>query len=231
MHYLLIHSPLVTELCWEATIPLLKESGATVSCLGLTPQPDLQGSYHNGYLAQISSALANLTVNDQPSNVVVVAHSGAGCWLTAMDPRKVRSYVLLDAIFCQSETSRFDLFDDPRTVNAWRSAAAASAENITADFLRTLDFGIQDPAVADRLAASLNDLPVAIYEETIKPHAGWGRCLNGLYIQWTPAYSDDAQRATAAGLQSVRWTGSHFEMLNNPAKVVASITDHIERTR
>ena len=130
MHYLLIHSPLVTELCWEAIVPLLKDSGATVSCINSTPQPDLQGSYHNGYLAQISSALANLTVNDQPSNVVVVAHSGAGCWLTAMDPRKVRSYVFLDAIFSLSEASRFDLFDDPRTVNAWRSAAAASAERL-----------------------------------------------------------------------------------------------------
>ena len=202
MHYLLIHSPLVTELCWEATIPLLKESGATVSCLGLTPQPDLQGSYHNGYLAQISSALANLTVNDQPSNVVVVAHSGAGCWLTAMDPRKVRSYVFLDAIFSLSEASRFDLFDDPRTVNAWRSAAAASAESITADFLGKLDFGIQDPSVAERFCASFSGLPIAVYEETTKSHAGWDKCSNSLYIQWTPAYSRDAQRATRNGSRS-----------------------------
>ena len=49
----------------------------------------------------------------------------------------------------------------------------------------------------------------------------------GLYLQWIPAYADDAARVALAGFSVVRQPGSHFELMNNPHGVANQIRDFL----
>ena len=224
MHYLLLHSPLISESCWDSVTPVLRRAGAEVSTVRLEHHANAEGRFHESHMDQVAKVLEQRRDED----LVVVAHSGAGKILTSFSPELFHSVVFLDAIFSLESNSRFDLFDDQKMVDSWRRNARENGGVFTANFLRALSLQIEDPVLRERFVARLAEVPLAIYEEKIGSHPAWNTYDRGLYIQWTSAYRKDAARATEAGFVVRVEAGSHFELLDSPAVVAGVISDYVE---
>ena len=219
MQFLLVHSPLVSRQTWAAVTFELEAAGHLVQQVALDNRIALGGHYYQHHAAQIQHQLTQL--GGEPK--VVVGHSGAGHLLTLLDPERVACYIFLDATFPLTTSSRFDLFDDPSTVQQWRVLANAHAGLLPHRVLAKFGEQVQDSQLRSQFVESLVDVPIALYEERIPVGDHWPASQGGLYVQWTESYGQDATRARDAGFD-VRWEpGSHFQMLNAPGDVAKQL--------
>lgn len=219
MHFLLIHSPLVTKETWLALILCLETAGFQVSVVVLDNNAaDARGLFEH-HVGQIESTLAQLA----GEKVIAVAHSGAGNLLALLDPERFEGHVFLDAIFPVEKASRFDLFDDPVAVEGWQKVANQHDGMLPKSMLTRFGEQIKDDAFRKSFVAALVDVPIQLYEEAIPVHPNWPRSKRGLYVQWTETYSADAARADGAGFVVRRDTASHFKMLNHPDEVAREL--------
>jgi pimeloyl-ACP methyl ester carboxylesterase len=119
MHFLLIHSPLVTKETWLALVVGLEAAGFQASVVALDNNSAQDGRLFEHHIAQIESALSRLT----EENVIAVAHSGGGNLLALLDPDRFEGHVFLDATFPIEQASRFELFDNPAVAKSWQNVA------------------------------------------------------------------------------------------------------------
>lgn len=219
MRFLLVHSPLVSPQSWAAVARELEAAGHLVARVALDNRIALGGHYYQHHVAQIQAHLNRRGA--EPS--VVVGHSGAGHLLTLLDPERVACYLFLDATFPLATSSRFELFDDPNSVQQWRVLANAHAGLLPRRVLAKFGEQVLDPQLRSQFVESLVDVPIALYEERIPIGDHWPASQGGLYVQWTESYEQDATRARDAGFD-VRWEpGSHFQMLNAPGEVAEQL--------
>ncbi len=219
MHFLLIHSPLVTKETWRALVLALEGAGVEVTLTSLDNAPSDSESYHERHVVQ----LLKLIPQDSDGTVVAVAHSGAGNILASLAPELFKAHVFLDATFPIASASRFELFDDPNSVDVWREVARGNNGVLPRDMLVQFGQQIVDDNLRSAFTRSLLDVPIALYEEEIAVHSGWPSVRHGLYLQWTDAYELDAKRARQAGFEVRSNPASHFRMLNEPDAVAETL--------
>ncbi len=219
MHFLLIHSPLVTRETWVALAMSLEASGFHATAIMLENDAGQDAWLFDRHITQIEFALTPLA----GEKFIAVAHSGAGSLLALLDPGRFEGHVFLDAIFPIEKASRFDLFDDPAAAQSWREAANEHAGMLPRSMLVRFGEQIADSTLRNAFVASIVDVPVELYEEPTPVHLDWPRVKRGLYLQWTDSYSADAARAENAGFQVRRDPDSHFKMLNQPNQVAREL--------
>ncbi len=219
MHFLLIHSPLVTKETWLALVLALEGAGFEVTVISLDNAPDDGVSYHERHVDQ----LLKLLPQHANGTVVAVAHSGAGNILASLDPKLFEAHVFLDATFPIASASRFELFDDPNSVDVWREVAGANNGVLPRDMLVQFGQQIADDNLRSAFTRSLVEVPIALYEEEIPVHSDWPSVRHGLYVQWTDAYELDAKRALRVGFEVRSNPASHFKMLNQPDVVAETL--------
>lgn len=220
MHFLLIHSPLVTKQIWLELARSLEIAGFKAAVVALDNQADQGSRFFEHHIAQIESSLRAL--NNEKA--IAVAHSGAGNLLALLDPNRFEGHIFLDAIFPSEKSSRFDLFDEPEARKNWQEIADQHGGMLPRSMLAGFGGQIENVDTRSAFVEELTDAPIELYTETIPIHPHWPSSKRGLYVQWTDTYSLDAARAEAAGFDVRTDPASHFNMLNKPDEVARELT-------
>lgn len=158
---------------------------------------------------------------------VCVAHSGAGVLLSGIDTNFVHAYVFLDAILSLSEGSRFDTFEDSKSILEWKNSAIENGKLIPASKIATIGKQIENVNMRAQFERSLRDVPIRLYEDRIPYNHSWPSNVPGLYLQWTTAYCADADRAKCLGFKVVQDQSDHLKLMNKPKLVASEIVEFV----
>jgi pimeloyl-ACP methyl ester carboxylesterase len=216
----LVHSPLVGPITWEALARALRERDHEVLV------PDLTGSLTGGppYLSRQIDAIIHTAAGQQ---VIIVGHSGAGPLLApageALD--RVAGYVFVDAGLPYPGQSWMDTAP-PELAEQMRAMTTGGwlppwSEWWGADGLAEL---LPDPDVRERFAAGCPRLPIAMFEETQPPAPSWPDAPCG-YLRLSEVYQEPADRAKALDWPVIELASHHLAVLTDPELVVYALLD------
>ncbi len=222
MKIVLLHSPLVSSYSMKPLALELEALGFETVIPNLTNTPKAGVGFHAHHAAQIERHLSDSHA------YAFVAHSGAGSLLAALTTDRVKCQVMLDAIFPELGSSRFDAFRDPASVDRWRMVAANARGYIPRDAIAGFGRQILNETTRATFVASLVAVPVELYEEQIPMKADWPGAIPSLYLQWTEAYAKDADLAEVHRFEVRREAACHFELLNNPGAVARQVGGFLE---
>ncbi len=166
MRFLLLHSPLITKETWIALVIALEGAGFEATVISFDNVASEGESYHRHHISQAQPFISK--VGDE--KVIAVAHSGSGNILALFDPDSVDAYVFLDAMFPIVEASRFDLFDDPASIEGWRKVARENNGMLPRSMLARFGSQITDDGLRSTFIGALSDVPIALYEEKTPVH-------------------------------------------------------------
>jgi hypothetical protein len=219
---LMIHSPLVGPATLTPLAAELRDRGFEVAVPDLrsaltAPRPQWQ-------------AIVDLTCATADATDVLVAHSGAGVLMPMLAERltpEVTAFV--DAVVPGEGT--------------WYQASAAFVEFLEslprdgpllppwhewwrADVIGKL---IPDEDTRTRIAADTPRVPRSFYDDPIPLPAGWTTRGGCCFLQLSPAYNDDRDRAAEYGWPTAHMDGQHLDVAVRPDAVGAILIDLIER--
>lgn len=215
--FVLIHSPLVGLLTWQAVAATLREQGYTVFTPELADNPESTLPFWQQEVA---------SVHIPASEVILVGHSGAGALLPAIGQHvEVGGYLFVDAVLLFQPGTRLDML---------RQEDAAFA----AEFEQYLQGGgrfpnwqdeqlqalIADDDLRRALLADMRPRSLDFFSERIEVPADWHTRPCG-YIQLSETYTPYADTAAARGWPVVRREGHHFEMLTKPDEIARLLVE------
>lgn len=210
----LVHSPLVGPLTWQATAGLLDEAGIA------TVVVDLRGATQH---AGIEACVVRDTAVAEPP-IVLVGHSGAGRHLPALAGAVpgVGLLVYVDAALSVPGRSWFD--------GAPPELAARLTEMVDADGVLPPWpewFGpdamaelLPDPGLRRRLVAESPRLPLSYFAEPAPPSSWSGPQV---YLRLSDAYHAEAERMRATGTPVITRASHHLAMLTDPSMVADAL--------
>lgn len=220
LRFILLHSPLLGPLTWQAVAADLRGRGVRVQAPAWRPLAQIDG----GFYRTLATDLAARVDEAAEGAFTLVAHSGAGALIPALVSAlstPVAATILVDAILphpgqCWLDTTPPGLRQDltlgsqggelPSWDGWWPPGA--------------LERLVPDPGLRRALLAELAPLPLAYFEEI----APLGDLKGpGAYLQLSGAYEDQAQAARALGWRARRLQLNHLSPLTAPREVAASI--------
>jgi pimeloyl-ACP methyl ester carboxylesterase len=224
-HFALIHSPLVGPFSWQATAAALRLLGERVIV------PDLRDAPGGGPFWKQHTASAVEALRDLDERVMLVAHSGAGALLPAVEQalgRRVAGYVFVDAVMPDPGRSRLEGFGTPDEIAAFRAYLESGGRfpNWSADDLAEV---VPDAAARARLVRELRPRGLDYFTEPIPVRAEWPEAP-GAYPRFTETYRADAQRARALGWPVMEMAGGHFDQMVK-VEAVAEAIEALSRGR
>jgi hypothetical protein len=217
--FVLLHSPLLGPLTWQAAAGELARRGHVVDA---PAWPPLSGIAERFYGALADNVAATLAAS--ADKLVLVAHSGAGALLPAVADRlggRVAGAIFADAILPHPGRSWFDTA--PAEMRERLRAGALMGELPSWDEWwppGALERLVPDPDLREALVAELEPLPLAYFEEEA-PSAPLP--APAAYLQLSGAYDDESQVAARSGWPLVRLPLHHLAMLTNPEPVAAAL--------
>jgi pimeloyl-ACP methyl ester carboxylesterase len=217
----LVHSPLVGPFSWAPVAEVLRGRGRRVIVPDLGPGTEQGPPYFEHHAAIVAQAVK---AQGSPGPVVLVAHSGAGVLLPAIETvlgRPAGARIFIDAIFPEDGRSRLDLFGTPDEAEEFRRAATNGYLPVWSD--ADLQAIIPDAALRHSLVAELRPLPLAVYEEKIPVTPAWHPVPCG-YLRLSDSYRADLERARQAGCRFEERASNHFAILTE----AESIADRLE---
>lgn len=162
------------------------------------------------------------------SDVVLVAHSGAGPLLPAIAERLARrpvGYLFVDAGIPKNGLSRLELMGEEDAVFAKGFAAylngGGSYPNWSDEDLRPI---VPDEALRGAVIAEMQPRGVDFFSEAIPVFSGWPDAPCG-YVRLSAAYDRPFAHAQALGWPWRRLDAGHFHMLVEPRVVARAIVD------
>ena len=187
--------------------------------------PDLTGTVAGGppYVARQAEVIARAAAG-RP--VVLAGHSGAGPLLAAAGARagRVRGYVFVDAGLPTPGRNWLQTAP-PELAAQLRGMADAHGrlppwpqwwgEEVMAEL-------VPDPDMRRQFVAGCPRLPLAMFGEVHPPAPGWPDAP-GAYLQLSPAYREEADRARNLGWPVAELPGHHLTLLTDPAAVVQAL--------
>ena len=206
----LLHSPLVGPLTWQAVARRLRANGRDVIV------PDLSDAVRAGppHEPALVSAVAD-AVGDGP--FVLVGHSAAGPLLPAIGDRiGAEALVYVDARLAHRRRPELDdLARDGMLPpwNEWFPAAELAAI-------------LPDPAVRSAFVSELRPVPLSFYDPppaapALPAPPAWTGTAG--YLLLSEAYRPIAEQAAAAGQTVVEALDHHLAMLTAPDAVTAAL--------
>ncbi|MDP3491374.1 MAG: hypothetical protein Q8R71_14670 [Phenylobacterium sp.] len=222
MRFVLLHSPLLGPLTWQAVAEDLRGRGAHAETPAWPPLSQVGGDFYRTLATELAGTVD--AAGREP--VLLVAHSGAGALVPALAAAlsaPVAATILVDAILphpgqCWLDTAPPGLRQDltlgsqggelPSWDGWWPPGALARL--------------VPDDDLRRDLLAELGPLPLAYFEEIAPPG---GLAGPGAYLQLSGAYEDQAQAARGLGWPARRLQLNHLSPLTASRVVAASIFD------
>ena len=220
VRFVLLHSPLLGPLTWQAVAEDLRARGAQAEAPAWRPLTQVEGSFYRS----LATALAQSVDGAGNTPVTLVAHSVAGALVPALAAAlssPVAATILVDAILPHPGMSWFDTA--PPAMRQELTLASQGGELPSWDGWwppGALERLVPDPRLRAALIDELDPLPLAFFEETA-PLGELQRA--GAYLQLSGAYEDQAQAARARGWRARRLQLNHLSPLTAPREVAASI--------
>lgn len=216
--FVLLHSPLVGPFSWALVADALRERGhpavvPSVRSLEQTGPP---------YWERHVEAITQSVDAEQPSEVILVGHSGAGRLLPVLGERlamRVAAYVFVDSDIPTKTESRLDAMPD-EIAQQFRDAAENGLLPPWPE--EVFKHEIRDDDVRRRLVAELSPLPLAVYEEPIPLPPTWPDAACA-YIRLSDKYPAAETHAESEGWPIHRFDGDHFFILVEPNSVAAAL--------
>ncbi|MFI4964257.1 MAG: alpha/beta fold hydrolase [Caulobacterales bacterium] len=217
--FVLLHSPLLGPMAWRQVAGELARRGAAAEA---PAWPRLSTIAEGFYATLADGVAAQLAGRDDPP--ILVAHSGAGALVPALAARlktPVAGAIFADAILPHPGRSWFDTA--PEEMRQRLRAGAQMGELPAWDEWwppGALERLVPDAPVREALAAELEPLPLAYFEEAAPPDAFAGPSA---YLQLSGAYDDEGVAAGRHGWPVVRLPLHHLAMLTHPEAVAAAL--------
>src|SRR5262249_26064705 len=226
---ILIHSPAVGPLTWQACAAVLRSAGRPAVVPSLAGVTDAAPPWIPKMAGRVVEAL-----RDEPATHGggLVVHSGPGSLVPAVSravDRPVRAALFVDAVL-------------PRPGRTWFETAPQAL----GDRIRGLSVDgrlppwdrwwppesiaehLPEASLRARFAAELPRLPLAYFEERVPEAEGWDSIPCG-YVQLSDAYDETAREAAARGWPTVREPLDHLAMITRPEVVAAILDGLLER--
>jgi pimeloyl-ACP methyl ester carboxylesterase len=224
--FVLLHSPLVGPVTWEALAGAIRERGYEVTV------PDLTDAVSDGppyWPRQVKAIVERVVARP----VILVAHSGAGPLLPAAGRAldRVEGYIFVDAGLPYPgrswlETAPAELAEQLRamTRDGW---LPPWPEWFGTEVLTDL---LPDPKVRARFVASCPPLPMAMFKETQPAVPGWplAPCA---YLRLSDAYQAQADQARSLGWPVAELGSHHLAVLTDAEAVVGPLLDLVGQLR
>lgn len=217
--FVLVHAPLAGSTAWKSVAEKLGRRGHDAVMPGLIDWASVRPPYWRGF-AEALVARVRPSIGD-PSQIVLVAHSGAGMILPLLGyalELPVAAYVFVDAVVPSDGM-------DPNADGYFDSIAVDGLiPPFTDQVLRAI--GIEDDDLRARFVDELRPLPLAVYRERVRVPTGWpdAPCA---FLRFTKtigsAYEPSAHRAKLDRWPYRELDGGHFHMLVDPDAVAAAI--------
>lgn len=223
----LIHSPLVGGLTWTLVAEQMRQRGYSVIVPILS---DLEIS-KDPYWKQHADSVAQALIDIPPgTNVILVAHSGAGPLLPIIRqniPNRIRAYVFVDAGIPRDGATRLDLMksEDPGWAKGFEESLQSGEQfpKWSSDDLRKI---VPDENLRKRLVAEIHPRGLDFFTEPIPVFHGWpdAPCV---YIQFSAPYERPAAQGRQAGWQIYKLSVGHFHMLVDASAVTDIIFEAV----
>lgn len=225
--YVLIHSPLVGGLTWTLVAEQMWQHGYSVIVPILS---DLEISKDPSW-KQHADSVAQALVDIPPgTNVILVAHSGAGPLLPIIRkniPNRIRAYVFVDAGIPRDGATRLDLMrsEDPEWAKGFEESLQSGEQfpKWSSDDLREI---VPDENLRKKLVAEIRPRGLDFFTEPIPVFHGWpdAPCV---YIQFSAPYERPAAQGRQAGWQIYKLSVGHFHMLVDASAVTDIIFEAV----
>ncbi len=226
--FVLIHSPFVGKLTWQATARALADRGHIVVTPALNAEA-ARSPYWPHYASCVAAAARSVP---EPEPLVLVAHSAAGLLIpasrAAMVERTMRGYVFVDATVPRGAASLVELI--PMGVGITMEQLQAQAKggylppwgtDWPDELWQQL---IPDVALRECFVQELCPTPLALYEEHPPVVPGWPDAPCS-YVRLSALYTDPEAQARRAGWPTREVNGGHLHMLVDPAAVACMLTE------
>lgn len=215
------HSPLVGPLCWLVG-PLcwqpLAEALRAEGHRGIVPDLVAAAGSEDHQRSFIAAAVTAIRIADM-DRTVLVGHSGAGPLLPAIaDAASAVGVIYVDAGLPHPGKSWFDTAPPPLVAHL---KSLASADGVLPRWNDWFDPDLLHAAIPDaqqrlRFVDELPRLSLRYFEQPT-PTTTWDG--PAAYLQLSPGYVADADRAAAAGWPVHRLADDHLAILTGPQRV------------
>jgi hypothetical protein len=220
--FVLIHSPLVGTLTWQAVAKTLRTEGHEVFTPNLHDKADAELTFWQQEVDSIDLAAAD---------VILVGHSGAGALLpTIGENLNVYGYIFVDAVLLFESGTRLELMasEDAAFASQFEAFLKGGGRfpNWTDEQFQTI---IPDAELRSALLADMRPRDFSFFTERIEVPAGWDSrpCA---YLPLSEFYGRYAVQAEQHGWPVIRRDTHHFEMLTQPeeiAKLLIAISQQL----
>ena len=216
--FVLLHSPLMGPLTWQAVAAELRRRGHAA----IAPAWPRLSTVGEGFYETLSRGLA-AQLWDDPEPLILVAHSGAGGLVGPLENwlATVKGTIFVDAIMQHPRRSWFDTA--PAAMRDQLRNGAQMGELPTWDEWwppGALEKLMPDDGLRAAVTAELEPLPLAFFEEPAPSDVYMGPAA---YLQLSGAYDDESELAGRYGWPRVRLPLHHLAMLTTPEPVAAAI--------
>jgi hypothetical protein len=214
----LLHSPFLGASSWLPVSRALREAGAACRVIDLGDAVRTTSGYY--------TAVAQAAADQVSSGAALAVHSAAGALVPSILERarhKPRSVVFVDALLPHPGRSWFD--------TAPQSMRAAIVEAANDGFAppwwtlvaaRTLERLVPDRRLRSSLEQACPRLPLAHLHEIAPPLAIPSR-LPAAYLQLSPGYAAEAERAESLCWPALRLVGHHLWPLTHAGEVADAL--------
>ena len=247
--FILVHGPLIGPFTWVPVAAELRKLGATAVIPGLNSPATREGTYWENHCKEFALEFANVSMDTGAS--VLVGHAGAGPLLPQLGLQLESgpaAYMLVDSDLPRDGASRFDLFENPADVEAFRSVAVRPysprgrlrpqpglkpsdetvrewpldllSEALTKNPDKTLD-------VASTVFAGKRPTPIGVLDEPLPVPATWPEAPVG-YMHLTKTYDSAASAAGSQGWPVREVRSSHVQMLLEPEPFARELAEFAE---
>lgn len=223
----LLHSPLLGGLAWQAVAANLQARGRAASAPAWPVLSSLAGDFYRS----LATALA-VELGETPATVV--AHSGAGALIPALGSAwgGLRGVIFADAILPHPGRSWFDTAP-PQLADSLRAGAEFGLLPSWDQWWPpgALERLVPDETLRDSLLGELTALPLDYFAE---PAPTMELGVPAAFLRLSGAYDEEARGATRQGWPVVNLPLHHLAMLTHPEAVagaIASLADKLEHAR
>ena len=232
--FVMVHGSWHGGWCWREVADALRARGHRVFT------PTLSGCAENVHRLDGSIDLSthvmdieNLLFFEDLSEVILVGHSYAGLVGQAAAPRiaaRLRSLVYLDAYIVPAGGRGFDLWDEERVTAARK---ALDGPDPYREPLPPAALGIDNPDLANHVAARMTPHPLATYDEVMPADTPESAALPRLFIRCTGGpiahlFAPVEEQVRARGWPVESLDTGHDAMLTEPAALTEMLLSHVD---
>jgi len=219
----LLHSPLVGPMTWQATAAVLRDRGYGALVPSLAGVLDRGAPYHERLAAAAAAAIEASEV-DGPVGLVV--HSAAGGLVPAIIARSklpISGVLFVDAVLPHPGTSRMRKDPSPLGERIRKLAREGWLPPWHEWFPPgALAETLPDADLRERFIAELHPIPLDYFQANAPVDHAWAQ-LPCAYLQLSAAYGREVGEGERLGWPTHRLKSDHLAMLTRPEEVADAI--------